>query len=59
MNDNAGAPADDPREADVETAQEVDPKSGYSDDPRVDPTPDGDGQGQANGQAPGGNGGGY
>lgn len=40
MNDfeRRSSPAD-PRESSVETAQDVDPKSGRSDDPRVDPTP--------------------
>lgn len=40
MNDFERQPSpDDPREAGVETAQDVDPKTGRSDDPRVDPTP--------------------
>ncbi|GAC1397629.1 MAG: hypothetical protein NVS2B8_21440 [Vulcanimicrobiaceae bacterium] len=31
----------DPREPDVRDADDLDPHSGASDDPRVDPTPDG------------------
>ncbi len=33
-------PAHDPRERDPRTAQSIDPKSGTSDDPRVESTPD-------------------
>lgn len=33
-------PTVDPRETSPHAAQDTDPKSGVSDDPRVDPTPD-------------------
>jgi len=40
VNGDDDASANDPRDPDPHAAQELDPASGASDDPRVDPTPD-------------------